>query len=165
MSKSTLWVSGILWLVASLVSAADTAFLRDAGEGGLMEVKLGELAQTHAASQAVKDFGQRMITDHANMNQDVKNLAGEQHVSLPTELSTKNKRVYDRLSRMNGAEFDKAYIEHMLRDHKADAAAFEGEINSGTDAEDKAVAQKALPTIQDHLRMAQELAGKLGVAQ
>jgi putative membrane protein len=72
---------------------------------------------------------------------------------------------YERLSHKTGTDFDKAYIEDMVKDHKSDIAAFEKEVNSGSDSEAKAVAQKALPIIREHLRMAQQIAGQLGVAQ
>ncbi|HTB14157.1 MAG TPA: DUF4142 domain-containing protein [Bryobacteraceae bacterium] len=157
-------VSGLLWLCAAS-SAADSSFLKDATEGGIMEVKLGQLAQTNASSQAVKDFGQRMVTDHGKMGDDVRMVATNQHVSVPTSESMMQKMTYERLSHKTGVDFDKAYIEDMVKDHKADIAAFEKEVNSGSDPDAKAVAQKALPIIREHLRMAQEIAAQLGVAQ
>jgi putative membrane protein len=163
-NKTICCVSGILWLCGSAL-AADSSFLKDAAQGGLMEVKLGELAQTNASSQAVKDFGQRMVTDHGKMGDEVKNVASRQNVSLPTDVSMMEKMTYERLSHKTGVDFDKAYIEDMVKDHKSDIAAFEKEVNSGSDPEAKAVAQKALPIIREHLRMAQQIAGQLGVAQ
>lgn len=145
--------------------AADSSFLKDACEGGIMEVRLGQLAQTNASSQAVKDFGQRMVTDHGKMGDDVKGVASRENVSMPTSESMMQKMTYERLSHKTGTDFDKAYIEDMVKDHKSDIAAFEKEVNSGSDSEAKAVAQKALPIIREHLRMAQQLAGQLGVAQ
>jgi putative membrane protein len=157
-------VSGLLWLCTA-ASAADSSFLKDATEGGIMEVKLGQLAQTNASSQAVKDFGQRMVTDHSKMGDDVRMVASNQNVSVPTSESMMQKMTYERLSHKTGVDFDKAYIEDMVKDHKADIAAFEKEVNSGSDPDAKAVAQKALPIIREHLRMAQEIAAQLGVAQ
>jgi putative membrane protein len=162
--KPLLAVSGLLWLTVSL-SAADTAFLKDACQGGLMEMKLGELAQTNAASEEVKEFGRRMVADHGRMNQDVQELAGRQGVSLPTEISMKDKVSYEMLSHKTGPEFDRAYIEDMVKDHKADIAAFQKEVESGTDQHAQAVAAKALTTIRAHLKLAQEIAGRLGVPQ
>lgn len=161
---SVKYVSGILFLGVSAF-AADSSFLKDACQGGLLEVKLGQLAQSNASSQAVKDFGQRMATDHARMGEGVRNVASRQNVSLPDDISMMEKVTYERLSHKSGVDFDKAYIEDMVKDHKADIAAFEKEVNSGSDPEAKAVAEKALPTIREHLRMAQALAGQLGVAQ
>jgi putative membrane protein len=161
---SAKFISGILWLGVTAF-AADSSFLKDATEGGIMEVKLGQLAQTNASSQAVKDFGQRMVTDHGKMGEDVKMVASRENVNLPTSESMMQKMTYERLSHKTGVDFDKAYIEDMVKDHKADIAAFEKEVNSGSDSDAKAVAQKALPIIREHLRMAQQIAGQLGVAQ
>jgi putative membrane protein len=162
--KTIYCVSGIMWLCVSAF-AADSSFLKDAAQGGLMEVSLGELAQSNSSSQAVKDFGQRMVTDHGRMGEDVKSIASRQNVNLPGEISMMEKMTYERLSKKTGVEFDKAYIEDMVKDHKSDLAAFEKEVNSGSDPEAKAVAEKALPIIREHLRMAQQLANQLGVPQ
>ena len=153
----------LLLCLAPLAFAADSSFLKDAHEGGVMEVKMGELAQTHASSQAVKDFAQRMITDHGKMNMDVKNVAMGENVSVSDDMSMMQKGSYDLLERKNGADFDKAYVERMIKDHEADLKAFQKEVNSGSDAQAKAVAEKAIPIIQEHLRMAQELGRQIGV--
>jgi putative membrane protein len=145
--------------------AADSSFLKDAAQGGMLEVKLGELAQQNGSSQAVKDFGRRMVADHGKMGEDVKQVAARENVNLPADVSMTEKMTYDRLSKKTGMDFDKAYIEDMVKDHKSDVAAFEKEANSGSDPEAKAVAQKALPIIREHLRMAQQIAGQLGVSQ
>ena len=163
MSRKPIFViSGLLWLCVA-ASAADSAFLKDACQGGIMEMKLGQLAQTNASSQQVKDFGQRMVNDHSRMNMSVRDLAGKQSVTLPSDISIKDKITYDLISKKTGADFDRAYMEDMIADHKADVAAFEREVESGTDPEAKAVAQKALPTIREHLRMAEEIGRQLGV--
>jgi putative membrane protein len=163
-SKALCCVSGLMWLSSSAF-AADSSFLKDASQGGLLEVKLGQLAQQNASSQQVKDFGQRMATDHGKMGEDVKSVAARENVSLPGDISMMEKMTYERLSHKTGVDFDKAYIEDMVKDHKSDIAAFEKEANSGSDPEAKAVAQKALPIIREHLRMAQQIAAQLGVAQ
>jgi putative membrane protein len=157
-------VAGLLWLCVS-ASAADTAFLKDACQGGLLEVKLGELAQTHGSAQGVKEFGQRMVTDHGGMNQEIQDVAGKQNVTLPSDVSLKEKARYELLSRKNGADFDKAYMADMVKDHEEDLAAFQREVDTGTDSNAKAVAMKAIPVIKEHLRMARETAKQVGAAQ
>jgi putative membrane protein len=97
------------------------------------------------------------------MNMDVKNVAMKQSVSLPSDISIREKASYQMLSGKNGADFDKAYIEDMIKDHQADIEAFQKEINSGQDAEAKAVAEKALPIIREHLRLAQQVAKEIGM--
>jgi putative membrane protein len=154
------FVPGLLCLCAT-ANAGDSAFLKDACEGGLMEVKLGELALTNASSQQVKDFGQRMIADHGKMGQDIRDLAGKENVSLPSDISTKDKEIYLELSKMTGAAFDKAYIAYMVKDHQDDLGAFQREVDSGTDSDAKAMAAQTIPTIKEHLKMAQEIASRV----
>lgn len=163
-TKAICYISGVLLFSVSAF-AADSSFLKDSAEGGILEVKLGQLAQTNASSQAVKDFGQKMVTDHGKLGDDVKNVASRENINLPSSESMMQKLTYERLSHKTGVDFDKAYIEDMVKDHKSDIAAFEKEANSGSDSQAKAMAEKALPTLREHLRMAQQIAGQLGVAQ
>ena len=66
------------------VSAADRHFMDKAAQGGMAEVELGQLAEQNASSQEVKDFGKRMVTDHSKANDELKQLASKQDVTLPT---------------------------------------------------------------------------------
>lgn len=153
---------GLLWLCAA-ASAADTAFLKNAADSALFEVKLGELAETNASSQFVKDFGQRMVTDHAGMNQSVQDLAGRRNIALPSDITLDEKSSYQRLSKKTGTAFDKAYISYMVKNHEADLALFQKEADSGTDADAKALAAKAILEIKEHLRLARQNAKQLGL--
>jgi len=145
------------------LSHSDAAFLKDAAEGGMDEVKLGELAQQHGASDRVKKFGQRMVDDHTKMNGEVQALAARKNVTLPTDISVRQHASYKLLSDKNGEAFDKSYISTMVKDHQDDIAAFQKEANTGSDPDVKALVTKALPTLQEHLRMAQDIARELGV--
>lgn len=142
---------------ASRIVPADQHFLTSAAQGGMAEVKLGQLALQNAQSQAVKDFGQRMVTDHGKANDELKQLATSKGVTLPGDIGAKNQKVYDRLAKLSGAAFDKSYMSDMVRDHKKDVAEFQKESRSAHDAEVKSWAAKTLPTLQEHLKMAQEI--------
>jgi putative membrane protein len=146
-----------------MASAADTDFLKNAAESGLFEVKLGELAQTNGSSQFVKDFGQRMVTDHAAMNQAVQDLAGKQNIVLPSDISPDEKSTYGALAQKTGDDFDKAYAAYMVRNHEADLALFQREADSGTDPDAKTLAAKAIVEIKEHLRLARQNARQLGL--
>src|SRR5207247_6462952 len=108
-----------------------------------------------AASDQVKQFGQRMVDDHGKANDELKGIAQQKNMTLPTELDAKDKTLRTRLSKLSGTAFDHAYIQAMLRDHKADVNEFRRESQSGKDAEIKAFAAKTLPTLEDHLKTAQ----------
>jgi putative membrane protein len=142
----------------------DHAFAKEAAIGGMAEVELGNLAKQNAASADVKQFGDRMVTDHSKANDELKQWASQKKVTLPADLDAKHKALKDRLSKLNGAAFDKAYMHEMVMDHKQDVAAFKKESTSGKEADLKAWAGKTLPTLEDHLKMAQDTASKVGAA-
>jgi len=136
---------------------AATNFVKEAAEGGMAEVKLGQLAEQKATSPDVKAFGQRMATDHGKVNGELQQLAAEKNVTLPKGLDSKDQALYDRLSKLSGHQFDKTYMSEMVKDHKADIAEFQKAAHS-PDPQVKDFASKTLPTLEDHLREAQQIA-------
>jgi len=135
----------------------DQHFVTDAAVGGMAEVELGKLAADKAANADVKKFGQRMADDHGKANDELKVLAQSEKITLPSAIDAKHKATIDRLSKLSGEAFDRAYVEEMLKDHQKDVAAFRTESKSGKDPEVKAWAGKTLPTLEEHLKMVQDL--------
>lgn len=133
----------------------DNGFMTKAAQGGLAEVELGRLATTHASNAQVKQFGQRMVDDHSKVNNELRQIAAKDGVTLPTTINSKDQAEMDKLSSLNGSDFDKAYMEDMVKDHRADIAEFKKEADSGADPSLKAFAAKTLPTLQEHLTLAQ----------
>jgi putative membrane protein len=144
------------------MSSQDHNFVMDAAMGGLMEVELGRIAAQKGASEAVKQFGQRMVDDHSNANQELMSLASSKGMTLPTALDDKHQKDVAKLSAMSGAEFDRAYAKMMLKDHEKDVKEFERQSTRGGDPELRAFATKTLPTLQEHLQMARALPGNEG---
>ena len=144
------------------VSAADSKFANKAAAGGMAEVKLGELAQKNAASGDVKAFGQKMIDDHTKAGDKLKSIAAKDNLNLPSSMDAKDQAVYDRLSKLQGADFDRAYMQDMVKDHKADVAEFQKESSGGKSADLKGFASETLPTLQEHLKLAQDTLAKVG---
>jgi putative membrane protein len=134
---------------------ATIAFMEKAAAGGMAEVELGKLAQERAANPQVKEFGARMAKDHARANDELKPLADARNVALPSAPAKSHKRDYDKLAKLSGADFDKAYMKHMLEDHKKDVKEFQKQAEKGKDGDVKGFAQKTLPTLEEHLRLAQ----------
>jgi len=134
----------------------DKKFVEDAAKGGLAEVQLGQLAAQKAQSPDVKKFGQRMVDDHTKANDQLKQIASSKGVELPSDLDRSARREHDKLSKLSGADFDREYMKHMVSDHKKDVKDFEKEAKSGKDADVKNFASSTLPTLQDHLQMAQQ---------
>ena len=142
----------------------DQQFMKKAAEGGIAEVQLGQLAQKNASNSSVKQFGERMVTDHSKANDQARKLGSEKNIALPTSMNSKDQALYRNLSAKTGAEFDKAYITAMIKDHKEDIAEFRREASSGNDPDIKAWAAKTLPVLEEHLRMAEDCAKQLGIS-
>jgi putative membrane protein len=154
-------VFGMAMLAASAAFAAgsgsDSEFAKKAAEGGMAEVAAGRLASTKGQSASVKSFGQRMVTDHSKANDELKAAAAKSGVTLPSTSSQKQKEDATKLAQMQGAQFDKEYSQMMVKDHEEDVALFQKEASSGSDPNLKAFAQKTLPTLQEHLKMAKDM--------
>jgi putative membrane protein len=146
---------------AGTLTAADRAFVMEAARGGMAEVEMGRVAVTKASNADAKQFGQRMVDDHGKANDELKALASKKNVTLPTELSAKQKADVARLSKLSGAAFDRAYMTAMVADHNKDVAAFQHAANTAKDPELKAWAAKTLPTLQEHQKMAKEISAKV----
>jgi putative membrane protein len=138
------------------LAGADKTFVMKAAQGGLAEVQLGQLAADKGQSDQVKKFGQKMVDDHTKANDQLKSIAQQKGVQIPTDLDAKDKALKDKLSGLSGAQFDKMYMQHMVQDHKKDVAEFQKEANSGKDQDVKNFAQQTLPTLQEHLKLAQQ---------
>jgi putative membrane protein len=134
----------------------DTEFAVAVADGGMLEVQLGQLAQERAASPTVKRFGQMMVDDHSKANDELKALASTKNISIPTSLSDKNQKRYDEIAEKSGTEFDKAYAEFMVKDHKEDIDKFKKQADDGKDPDLKSWAAGKLATLEHHLEMAEQ---------
>jgi putative membrane protein len=147
---------------SSGLNKSDRKFAMEAAMGGMTEVELGRLATERGASDAVKQFGQRMVDDHSKANDDLKQWATTAGVTLPTALDAKHQAMVTKMSGLSGAAFDRAYSQAMLKDHVKDVALFQREADRGTDSGLKSFASTTLPTLREHLRMARSLNGRAG---
>lgn len=138
-------------------AASDTQFAKKAAQGGMAEVKMGQLAQQKGTADSVKKFGARMVEDHTKAGDELKGVAASEKIALPTDMSAMDKATYEMLSKLSGAAFDRAYARDMVRDHEEDIADFNKEANGGHDPAVKDFATQTLPTLQDHLKEAKEM--------
>lgn len=146
------------------VAAADRGFVQKAAQSGLAEVTLGRLAAERAADAQVKNFGNMMVSDHGKANEELSRLATAKGMTLPTRLDAAHQRDADRLSRQSGAAFDRAFMSHMVDAHKSAVADFEKASQTAQDAELKDFATRTLPTLQNHLQLAQRTLDQLKAA-
>ncbi|HZK65450.1 MAG TPA: DUF4142 domain-containing protein [Puia sp.] len=131
-----------------------------AANGGMMEVQLGKVAQEKGVSQRVKDFGAMMVKDHSEANDKLKTIASTLNIALPDSVSDDTKKEIDKLKMKKGRDFDKAYVDMMLDDHKKDIADFRKCADNCSDSSIKAFASNTLPTLEKHLDSVQSIAGK-----
>lgn len=139
----------------------DAEFAVKAASGGMMEVELGNLAMSNGAAKSVKDFGQSMVSDHSKANDELKSLAVSKNISLPAMPDNDMQKKINDLKQKQGHDFDKAYIDLMVDDHKEDIDHFQKEADKGNDADLKTWASGKVPTLQHHLQMAQDIQKEL----
>jgi putative membrane protein len=139
----------------------DKKFLKQAALGGMTEVELGKVAAQKASSENVKQFAQKMIDDHTKTNDELKQVASKESISLPDTLDPKHQSEINKLSKLSGEDFDKAYAKEQLKDHEADVKDFSAEAQGGADPNVKAFASSTLPVLQQHLELAKNL-NKIG---
>jgi putative membrane protein len=142
--------------VAAGKANPDSGFVIEAAKGGMAEVELGKLGAEKAGSEHVKKFAQKMVDDHGKANDELKTLARNKNITLPTAVDGNQKGLHDRLAKMSGDAFDRAYMKAMLDGHLKTVSAFRKESRSGKDLDVKAWASKTLPMLEDHLKQAQE---------
>lgn len=145
-----------------MMKSTDATFALKAAQGGVAEVKLGQLAIEKASSPEVKSFAQKMIDDHSKANEKLKTAAGKSHMTLPTTMNAKDQTLYNKLSGLSGAAFDHAYMKAMVKDHENDIKEFQNESNKGANPDMKRFASDTLPTLQEHLGLAKSAEQKAG---
>jgi putative membrane protein len=127
----------------------------------MFEIQLGKIAQ-RSSNPMVKQFADRMVTDHTNLQNQLKMVASGQGVTLPTAVSPSEQATIDRLSKLSGPDFDREYINTMVKDHKDDISEFHHEATTGSDPAVKNLAENALPTLQEHLTLAENAQKTVG---
>ena len=123
--------------------------MKKAAKGGMMEVAMGTLASQNGQSDDVKSFGKRMVTDHSKANDELKSIAAQKSVKLPSKEPTEK------------WSSDKAYINMMVKDHEKDLAEFQDEANNGSDPDVKKFAEDTAKVVQEHLDLAKQTQSKL----
>jgi len=139
------------------LSQKDMDFMKKAAIGGMAEVELGKLAQQNAHSPDVKSFGARMVQDHGRAGDQLANIAKQRGVQLPQQLDSEHVSTRDRLAKLQGDAFDRAYIKAMVADHDKDAKEFRRQAQMGQDPELKRFARETLAVIEQHDQLAHNI--------
>jgi putative membrane protein len=141
------------------MASADLDFMQKAATGGLAEVALGQQVSPAAKNPDAKGFADRMVTDHSKANDELKQLASNKGVTLPTDTDQKHKDAAQKV--MSSKNIDKAYIDDMVEDHDKDVKEFEEASKSAKDADLKAWIDKTLPVLKEHQKMAHDIKSKM----
>jgi putative membrane protein len=136
---------------------ASQKFLKEAIEGNLAEVQMGQLAQKNGGSDGVRSFGQMLEKDHSDANQKATAASNNLGMTAPTAPNVKQKAAYDRMAKLSGPAFDRAFAMHMVEGHKKVIKEYEKEAKKSDAA--GSYAKEALPTLHKHLETAQNLSG------
>ena len=145
---------------ATPVTEDDANWAVEAANGGMTEVEMAKLAEQKAASPRLKSFAAMMISDHGKAGDQLKQIAATKNITLPANLSDKSQKDLDDLNKKTGKDFDDAYMDMMLDDHKNDVDKFQKGSNDLKDPDLKTFASQTLPVIQMHLDSIKAISGK-----
>jgi putative membrane protein len=135
----------------------DRGFMMHAARDGIFHVEAGKLAVQRASSEDVKKFGQHAIDHHTQMNNELSQLASKKGVTLPKKMGKKDQEALDKIAKLSGPEFDKAYLKMEIEHHSKDLPTFQKEAKDGKDPDVKAWAAKTISAIEEHLKMARDI--------
>lgn len=142
--------------MASTVSKADQNFAVDAANGGMTEIKAGQMAEEKGMAKDIKEYGKMMVKDHTELADKLKSIATTKNITLPSTVSPEMQKDLDDLDKKTGKDFDKAFLDMMVSDHKKVISDFEDEAKNGSDADVRAFADSSLHLLQHHLDEAQK---------
>ncbi len=137
--------------MAPAPDAATSTFLVDAANGGMAEVALSRLALEKTRHESIKRFADMMVSGHTAVNDQIKEIAARKNVMLPSDVSEENKKKADDMMKKTGKDFDKEYIDVMIKDHEKAIDLFEKATNNVKDAEVISFATNTLPNLRSHL--------------
>jgi len=137
---------------------ADVSFIQKAAADGMAEVQLGQLALSNTSNPQVKTAAQQLVDDHGKVNEQLKSLAATKQVELPTALSADATKQAKTLQSLHDAAFDHAWAKDMVANHQAAIKIFGEEGKQTDDADLRQFTKTTLPTLNQHLKMAQQLA-------
>ncbi len=137
------------------LSHAERKFIETAAKDGMAEVELARIAKERASNEEVRKFAERMEQDHGKANEELRQLAQQKGVTVPAGPAASEHHEANKLAKLQGDRFDREYMKHMVKDHKKDLKEFEKEAGKAKDADVRAFASRTLPTLQEHMQLAQ----------
>jgi putative membrane protein len=142
----------------------DKHFVSEALKGGMAEVQMGQLAEERAESSDVKGFGKKMVDEHTKLGDQMKQVASQIGVTVPTSPTILEQVEIKKLRGLSGSDFDREYIKAMVKAHEDDLKDFKKEADTGKSSAVKDAANHGVDMISNHLSMIQQLAQAHNVA-
>jgi len=164
-SRVTISATAIVFSSAVMVFAQASnptqTFVNTAAQGGEAEVSLARTAETHTTNPQVKALASKIRDDHEKANAELKDLCERKHMTCSTMVSKNDEVRSEKLDKLSGTAFDRAYTDEMVKDHQADIKEFEKHQHD-PDPDVAAWVTKTLPTLREHLKMAQDAQRAVG---
>jgi putative membrane protein len=135
----------------------DAEFVKMAAIGGMTEVQLGKIGAEKARNADVKKLAERLVADHTKANEGLKKAAKDAGLAVPEQIDREHQAHIDHFKDFKGEDFDRAFIDHQVKDHEKDIALFTRASKEAKNSVIKDFAAKALPTLQEHLEEAKKL--------
>jgi putative membrane protein len=151
-----------VYLTANQPGADDATFVREAAIANMAEVELGRLALQNASSTEVRNFGQHMIDDHGQAQSNLEAIAVRMNLDIPDDLDQPHEQIAQQLSGLTASEFDRQFMDTMVRDHREVIAKFEARADAAPANEIQSFAIETLPKLRHHLQMATDIQGRIG---
>lgn len=152
----------IAYAAQSNLNSTDKSFIKKAAQDNLAEVAMARVAVNKASSPDVKNFANQMIQDHSSANQKLAEVAKNESITIPSDMGKSNQKEVDKLSKKSGSDFDRAYMDQAVKDHKSDLNEFTKEAKDGKNQALKSYAANMVPALQHHLSMASATDRKVG---
>jgi putative membrane protein len=167
LSSAVAVAAGVILVPAALaddspLNHTDKSFLQDSYKDGVTEIQSGEMAARKTGNPDVKAFAEKLVQDHRQANNELKAMADSKKVAVQGGESLQDTSKGKSLDAKVGGDFDKAFIDEQIKDHKKDIDAFQKEANDAKDTDVKNLANKLLPTLKEHLSMAESIQAKIG---
>lgn len=144
-------------------TGSSSHFIKEAAQGNLTEIQLGQLAEQKSQNQQVKQFGQQLVADHTKANDQLKTVAQADGVQFPTTLDHKHKGELTKLEKLSGAEFDQQFARHMISDHAKDISQYNHISQTTQDTAIKQYTDACLPVLEKHLETARSVGTAVGL--
>jgi putative membrane protein len=122
------------------------------------EIEVSKLADKRANSAQVKEFATMLVKEHKAAYDKLGDLLKNRKIGVVAGLEKESREEIKRLSKMEGEEFDRAFLQHMIREHKTAITIFENQAKNGQEADIRDYAKELLPHLRNHLRKAEQLA-------